>query len=217
MSSTSGLGNDLEVRVDSSNDPVPYPPLRAPSNATFLQRHAVLIGVTGGVLALVLLLTLLPRALVPGQPAIGVETGMYAPDFTRSDVQGHPVTLRSYRGRNVMVLFWAVDCGYCQDELKDLQRAMRSLPHPPTLLAVDVWNEPRDYVADYVRSAGMPGTVLFDPHPKHTAANLLYGPYKGFEVPSAVYIDSKGLVSQHVTGQESFDDFQTYFQQLAQS
>lgn len=50
-----------------------------------------------------------------------------APEFTRNDINGQPVDLASFRGRVVLLSFWATWCAPCQTEMPHFIRWQQEL------------------------------------------------------------------------------------------
>jgi thiol-disulfide isomerase/thioredoxin len=76
-----------------------------------------------------LALPLMPRmALASGAPAkapVKLKVGDLAPQFVRSDLQGHPFDLKAQRGKIVLIDFWASWCPPCIVEIPHLNQLQK--------------------------------------------------------------------------------------------
>ena len=52
--------------------------------------------------------------------------GQPVPDFTATDLDGNPISLEQYRGKVVLLDFWAVWCGPCIAEMPNVKRVYNS-------------------------------------------------------------------------------------------
>lgn len=86
-----------------------------------------------------------------------------APDFTLKDLDGKEVKLSDYRGKIVILNFWAVWCKYCIQEMPDLNELDEELKkeEDAVILAVDVKESP-DTVRKYLTSNNISLKVLLD-------------------------------------------------------
>lgn len=62
------------------------------------------------------------EAADPSARKIGIAKGELAPDFVLKDLQGESVRLSDYRGRVVLLNFWATWCPPCRVEMPHMQR-----------------------------------------------------------------------------------------------
>jgi cytochrome c biogenesis protein CcmG, thiol:disulfide interchange protein DsbE len=110
-----------------------------------------------------------------------------APSFTLADLDGRPRSLESFRGRPVLVNFWATWCPPCRAELPELQATWRA--HQTCLEVVGVTEDSGDAgeVRDFARKHGLEYPILLD----DGSAGRAYGVAT---IPRSVLIDADGQV-----------------------
>ena len=140
-----------------------------------------------------LLTTLLVAALafMPFSPAHAVKKGDTAPDFTLKSRSGKNLRLADFRGKVVMINFWATWCAPCRQELPHLNALYKKYKSKGfVLLGVNLDNDPAAArkMADEFK-VSFP--VLFDPEQK--TGKL----YRLKAMPSTVILNRSGKV-RHV-------------------
>jgi cytochrome c biogenesis protein CcmG/thiol:disulfide interchange protein DsbE len=147
--------------------------------------------ILSALLALPLLLTAACNEnLHPGQ------VGRPAPGFDIHD-GSQTVDLSSYRGKIVVLNFWASWCTYCAAEWPSLEQLPQDVPNL-VVLAVAFDSEPgdyRQYVADY-HLHNM--TVVLDPTQK---SNLAFGTTRP---PETYIIDQNGVIRRKFIGPQDW-------------
>jgi thiol-disulfide isomerase/thioredoxin len=88
--------------------------------------------------------------------------GGRTPRLVLKDMQGATHELADYRGKVVLINFWATWCEPCRDEMPAIQRLKNKLAGKPfAVLAVNL-AESENKVADYLRRFPVDLTVLLD-------------------------------------------------------
>ncbi len=88
-------------------------------------------------------------------------SGKQAADFTLPDIAGKQHKLSDYRGKNVVIVFWASWCGPCKTEIPNLI-ALRNTVGPDNLAILAISNEPLQTVINFASATKMNYTVLVD-------------------------------------------------------
>lgn len=95
-----------------------------------------------------------------------LKVGKKAPDLALKDLDGNMVKLSSFRGKNVVLVFWASWCPDCRAEVPMLKE-MYSKADPDKVVFVSVsFDRTLDAVKDFVAEQELPGVQLYDPSGK---------------------------------------------------
>ncbi len=117
-----------------------------------------------------------------------------ATDFTLASLDGSRVSLSSYRGKTVVLSFWATWCVPCQTEMPEMQRLYESLRSRGfEIVAVDVM-EQKQTVEKFRRDHGYTFPMLLD---TDGAIATLYGAQG---IPTNYVIDAQGMIRGRVVG-----------------
>jgi len=124
-----------------------------------------------------------------------------APEFRLLAMNGRTASLSEFRGKVVMVHFWATWCPPCVDEIPTLDRLYRSFAGKDfEMLAVSVDEGGLASVGPFMQKNRLTVPVLFDPDRRIAA---LYGTYK---FPETYIVDRNGVVRHKVIGPQNWND-----------
>ena len=112
-----------------------------------------------------------------------------APDFTVYDLEGNAHSLSDFRGKPVIVNFWASWCGPCKREMPDFEEKFREYGEEIQFLMVNLTDGSRETVEsarDFIDGQGYTFPIYFD---TTYSAAMAYG-VSG--VPVTYFIDAEG-------------------------
>jgi peroxiredoxin len=125
---------------------------------------------------------------------IGSKVGNRAPDFALRDLSGKDVRLGDFRGKIVMVNFWATWCGPCKEELPFFQAISDNLSAEGLkILAINV-GEGANTVLSFINDKEYTFTVLLD---SKKEVNTLYDVSI---YPTTFFINAEGIIKERKEG-----------------
>jgi peroxiredoxin len=125
---------------------------------------------------------------------VGLEIGQLAPDFEISTTDGRRVRLSDFRGRPVVINFFALWCTSCLTEMPEIKAAQEERGIDTfAVLAINA-GETRERALEFVDFLDAPFTYGLD---LNLAVSDLYRVYG---LPASVFIDSEGVIQTVYAG-----------------
>ena len=188
----------------------------------FLRGFLFLVLVFAGFLRMGMTGPLLMAQAVPGDTGIEQDSGVgdvegllaaegfsvprgerfTAPDFRLERLDAGPVSLSSYKGKVLLINFWASWCMPCEEEMPSMERLHQIFAGEGEedfkILALNL-GESRKTTGDFVENAGLSFTILLD---ESSRTSIVYG-VRG--IPTSFLLDREGKLVARYVGQYEFD------------
>ncbi len=128
---------------------------------------------------------------------VGISEGQSAPDFTLKTTSGKEMKLSEFRGKKVILNFWASWCPPCKAEMPHMQEFyVENKESNATLLSVNLTTAEKKSsdVAKFVDEYELTFPVLLDEN------GHIGQIYQAYAIPTSYLIDSRGIIRKKIVG-----------------
>lgn len=156
--------------------------------------------------AIALLGVVLFRSSGGGAAINGVAAvGQPVPDIEMTDFDGEKFSLKEYRGKPLVLNFWASWCPNCAAEMPDFERVNAAAEGDVEFLGVNQ-SDSRSSAEDLAHATNVTYRLSEDP------TGEVFRAFGGTGMPTTVFIDADGDVADIVVGQLSREQLEDYIQ-----
>jgi len=160
------------------------------------------VAVAAGIIAVVAVVFIVRQTLA-APAAIGVAVGERAPNFTLKTLDGQTISLRSLRGKPVVINFWASWCGPCRAELPALEKIHQTYSGQVNVIGVDLTVEETspEGLRAFVESHGVTYPIGLDGTGRVAVEYAVSG------IPTTYVLNGDGIVVDVLTQSTSYEGF----------
>jgi cytochrome c biogenesis protein CcmG/thiol:disulfide interchange protein DsbE len=128
-------------------------------------------------------------------------TSKQAPDFVLHDLHGKKVSLNQFKGKPILINFWATWCGPCKEELPSIQRLHDASKSNGDIqiVAISIDRSNIEKVNQYARDLNLTFPILLDPD------RIARKPYFVRSLPTSYLIDADGKLQGFISGARQWD------------
>lgn len=136
----------------------------------------------------------LPAALAPAGAKVSPEEGALAPDFLLEELDGGELRLSDFRGRPVVLNFWATWCAPCRKEIPQLVQAYERFKGEGLVVIGLNLQEGKAIIRPYAEDFGMDFPIAIDRDGEVGERYRLLG------LPTTYFIDRNGVIASIFRG-----------------
>ena len=118
-----------------------------------------------------------------------------AAEFTLNDLEGKKASLSDYKGKPLIINFWATWCVPCVVEMPELEKLYKVRKSGGLEMLMINAKESKEVVKKYIDKYGFTFRVLLD------EKGVVLREYQVFGLPSTFFIDENGIVQYFYMGQ----------------
>ena len=124
--------------------------------------------------------------------------GGTTPSLALKGLDGSPIGLREFRGRVVLVNFWATWCEPCLAEIPSLERLRARLRDQPFELLMVNYGEPKATVDRFIEKLGVRVPIALDPEKSNASKWRVAG------LPMTFLVDGGGRIRYSTFGEHDW-------------
>jgi peroxiredoxin len=121
----------------------------------------------------------------------GLVTGAKFPDFNEKDLAGKPLSIANYKGKIVLVDFWATWCGPCVTELPNVLAAYEKYHDKGFEIIGISLDKDKDALTSFIEKRKMPWPQYFDGKGWENKVSSQYGIQS---IPATFLLDGEGKI-----------------------
>lgn len=134
------------------------------------------------------------------------EVGCHAPDFSLQTTEGKTLSLSSFKGKKVLLIFSSTRCPTCLQVTLCTQQFYENWPRDQLEIIFIVSQEKTAEVAGWIKTYGYKNPVVIDPD------RAVYDKYRPDKVPALYFLNSDGIIKIKKFGE--IDDCATQLDSL---
>ena len=154
------------------------------------RKYVVSIGIIAIIIAAIAFIELSKpkgNAIASDDKSTGITIGKTAPDFELETLEGKKTKLSDYRGKKVILNFWASWCPPCREEMPEFQRIYSENRDKLVVVGVNL-QESRENAEAFIEKLSITFPILLDPN------SQVKDMYNVFTQPVTYFIDESGKI-----------------------